>query len=582
MSDAPRVNGPQAASGVSRSDGAGPVGRGAIGLALLAAVFVMLCIASARQKAVTVDELGHLPSGVYTLASGDPRHATLNPPLLNVLSALPVFALSLESSIEPPAASDDVFSFWSSGYHFHERHRADYLRIFSAARQVPVLLMVLLGVLVYRWANELARSSGSSEGGPAAGLVAASLFWFSPNLIAHARIVGTDTGTALFIAVAVYALRGMLLRNERWRAVAFGVALGFAQLTKFYALLLYPLALVVVIAWWCWRAPDSPLRSWLVHCAAAFAVSILVLNAGYGFAEFGRSLDSLALHSDTARALQSTGIGSLPLPLPAAFVRAVDGQWLEVTSDIRSFLLGESFQGGRLDYYLIVLLLKTSLFGFVVFAGAAFFGFFRAGFDRAETALLLAFPVLLFLVLSISDNRQLGLRALLAGFPFLCVFMGAAWTTAAGSRRRFVASALVAGALLTGGVAYPDYLAHFNSFAGGGDGGYRVASDANIDIGQDLVGLAAYLDEVDAGTVQLYYFGSVDPALYGIDYRVPEDYRLEPGYVAVSVSLYRMSYDVYDHGVLRKVGPVDLSSLGDPVASIGGSIHVYYRKPATG
>ncbi len=556
---------------------------GLVGLGLLAAAFVALCIASARHKAVTVDELGHLPSGVYTLASGDVRHATLNPPLLNVLSALPVFALNLESSIEPPAASDDVFSFWSSGYHFQARHRADYLRIFAAARWVPVLLMLLLGVLVYCWANELAQASGRGESGPAAGLVAASLFWFSPNLIAHARIVGTDTGTALFVAAAVYALRAMLLRNDASRAVVFGVALGLAQLTKFYALLLYPLALVIVIAWWRWRAPDSSLRPWLTHCAVAFAVSLLVLNAGYGFAEFGRSLSALTLHGDAAKAVQSTGIGSLPLPLPGAFVRAIDGQWLEVTSGIRSFLLGESFQGGRLDYYLIVLLLKTSLFGFAVFAGGLFIAFRRSGVDRAETALVLAFPVLLFVALTVSGNRQLGLRALLSGLPFLCVFVGAAWSIATtSSRRPMVAGALVVGSLLTAGMAYPDYLAHFNSFAGGRDGGYRHASDANIDIGQDLVGLAAYLDEVDAETVQLFYFGSVDPALYGIDYRVPEDYRLEPGYLAISVSLYRMSYDVYDHGVLRKVGPVDLSSLGEPVASIGGSIHVYHLKPAAG
>ena len=74
---------------------------------------------------------------------------------------------------------------------------------------------------------------------------------------------------------------------------------------------------------------------------------------------------------------------------------------------------------------------------------------------------------------------------------------------------------------------------------------------------------------------KLYYFGSVDPALYGIDYIVPKNYHLEPGLVAISVSMYRMKYQLFDHGTLRLMGPIDEHSLGERVASIGNSIHVF-------
>ncbi len=548
-------------------------------LALLAAAFVALCVASASRKSVTVDELGHLPSGVYTLASGDVRHATLNPPLLNVLSALPVFALSLEQPIDPPEASDDVFDFWKTGYHFHERHRADYLRIYDAARWVPILLAVGLGLLVYRWAGELVGSVGRAvDAGMArvAGLVAASLLWFSPNWIAHARIVGTDTGTALFVAAAVFALRSMLKRPTPMTAVIFGALLGLAQLTKFYALLLYPIALVLVFAVGQWRAEAPAPRDLWLQCGVAFVASLVVLNLGYGFAEFGRPLSELKLVSTTALSLQESWIGGVWLPIPGAFVRAVDGQWLEVTSGIRSFLLGKTFQGGRIDYFVIVWWLKTSLVGIAVFVAALGSTVRKGGFDRFELAILLAFPALAFVLLSLSENRQLGLRALLSAFPFVCVWMGAALVNAMpAAKRGWMSSGVVVACLATALASFPDYLAHFNPLVGGRDTGYRHASDANVDIGQDLEGLAAYLAEVGAGEVQLFYFGSVDPALYGIEYRVPGDYHIEPGWLAVSVSLYRMSYDVYDHGGLRKVGPVDLSSLGEPEATIGGSIHVY-------
>jgi len=55
---------------------------------------------------------------------------------------------------------------------------------------------------------------------------------------------------------------------------------------------------------------------------------------------------------------------------------------------------------------------------------------------------------------------------------------------------------------------------------------------------------------------------------------VPEG-RLEPGLLAVSVSLYHMSYPMFDRGVLKRVGPIDRAGLGEPIADIGGSIHVY-------
>ncbi len=47
----------------------------------------------------------------------------------------------------------------------------------------------------------------------------------------------------------------------------------------------------------------------------------------------------------------------------------------------------------------------------------------------------------------------------------------------------------------------------------------------------------------------------------------------------MSVSLYRMAYLIFDHGELRQMGPVVVEGLGEPVASIGGSIHVYRVGP---
>jgi hypothetical protein len=198
-----------------------------------------------------------------------------------------------------------------------------------------------------------------------------------------------------------------------------------------------------------------------------------------------------------------------------------------------------------------------------------------------ETVLLLAYPVLLLMLLSISSGRQLGTRALLSAVPLVWLFAAANIGRAGPARwPGGLAAAALVGTLATSLLAYPDYLSHFNVLAGGSRQGHRYASESNLDIGQDLVKLARYLEplEPNGSHVQLLYFGSVDPALYGIDYEVPEG-GLEPGLLAVSVSLYHMGYPMYDRGVLKRVGPVTVVGLGAPIAEIGGSIHVYRIDP---
>jgi len=536
---------------------------------------VFLAVGSARQKSVTVDELGHLPSGLYFLLTGDARYSALNPPLVNALSAIPVLFLDLERAPEPPPPSEDVLSFWPNGYHFQEMHRADYLRIFATARWVPILITAGLGALLFFCARELAP-----EAPDIAGLLAAGFVCLSPNVLAQSRLVGTDTGTAFFVLLALWSLRFMLRNPGIVSSLLCGAALGLAQLAKFYALLLYPTFLVVALAWHALSpSPRVRARRLLACLAGAFAVSLLVLDSGYLWREVGTSLSDLSLRSPSLMGLQGSILGSLPLPLPGAYVRAFDGQLFEVDSTIPTFLLGESFEGGRWYFYLATLALKTPIGLFLAFGLALLLSIPRPRLPWHEIVLLLVYPVTLFLLLSLADGRQLGGRALLSAVP--PVWLWAAVTVARTWPLRWPSAA--AGAALFGAFAasvwsYPNYLSYFNAFVGGSDEGYRYASGANIDIGQDLVLLAKYLEAERAESVQLLYFGSVDPALYGIDFEIPEG-RLKPGLFAVSVSLYHMGYPMYGGGELHIVGPVAPVGIGDPIAKIGGSIHVYRVGP---
>jgi hypothetical protein len=84
----------------------------------------------------------------------------------------------------------------------------------------------------------------------------------------------------------------------------------------------------------------------------------------------------------------------------------------------------------------------------------------------------------------------------------------------------------------------PHFLSFFNLLAGTPTKGYRLLVDSNIDWGQDLPALKDYMNREKIDTIDLAYFGRVDPAIYGIHYR-PLDRETRGKRVAVSVSYYQ-------------------------------------------
>ena len=65
----------------------------------------------------------------------------------------------------------------------------------------------------------------------------------------------------------------------------------------------------------------------------------------------------------------------------------------------------------------------------------------------------------------------------------------------------------------------PHQLAYFNESIGGPEQGYRYLSDSNLDWGQDLKGLKAYIEREKLPIIYLSYFGTAPPAYYGIRYQ---------------------------------------------------------------
>ena len=554
---------------------------------LLLGAFVLLAVHGLRWDTPTVDEFAHLPAGLHYWQTGDFRLFSLNPPLVKLLTGLPPLALGPQVPTDAPVRHTGWFP-WVYGTVFLERNRGIYDAVFLLGRLPVVLLGVGLGLLVYRWARELY--------GDTAGLVALAFYAFCPSIIAHAHLATVDLGAAFFSLLALFAL-DRWLRLPTWgRLAVAGVALGLAQLAKFTALLLYPLVgILALLAVWRHAVPgreqDRSLGRGLWRTAAGLAligvVSLVVIDLGYLFQGVGTPLGELGLESRSLARL-AHALPGLPSPLPAPYLMGLDGlQLINEQGEFPGYLFGEWSTEGWAVYYLVALLFKTPLPLLVALLAAPFAPLARDP-ERRWRELAVWLPLLgLLAAFSLLSRIDYGIRYVLPVLPLACIYAArwvpalsghaaqGAWRDATRGLKILRAAALAlllvypASALL----ATPDSISYFNLLAGGR--GERILLDSNLDWGQGLKRLRAYMDREGLEEIGLAYFGHVDPALYGIRWHFPEPGR--PGLVAVSLNfLHGYPYATYAGGRIVPVPAEAFTWLaGSPrVADLGGGLVV--------
>src|SRR6185436_8038115 len=473
---------------------------------LLLAAFAVLCTHGLRRDSPTVDEFAHLPAGYWTLKTARFDLFPLNPPLVKVLSALPVLALDPAVDTASPVENTGWFP-WVFGTGFMERNWPIYDRIFLLGRLPVVALGLLLGLLAFLWARELY--------GDEAGLVALFFLAFCPSLIAHAHLATTDVGFAAFTVLALWTFHRYVQRPAAMRLVVCGAALGLAQLTKMSALLLYPI--FVLLAGIVFLRRGERVRR-LGGVAAIFLISLLVLDAGYLFQGVGRALGDYRFESRALRAAAAVLPDRLPVPLPSAFLEGLDAlQLINDGGEFPEYLFGRWSREGSPAYYLVSILFKTPLPLLLAFLAAPFA---RRKDDpsatpRAEVFLWL--PALLLLGwFSFFSSVHYGIRYVLPVLPLLTIWSArlVPWLRERGRLLRGTGVALLAVYPLSVLLATPDTLSYFNLLAGGR--GDQILLDSNLDWGQGLKRVRAWMDQEGIDEIGLAYFGHVDPAIYGI------------------------------------------------------------------
>ena len=565
--------------------------RTSVVLCAFTVAFIALTVGSYTQKSATVDEPQHLTAGYTALRWHDYRIDPEHPPFLRMWAALPLLAMP-DVRIDTNRPSWSTADGWEFSHHFlYELNDADHL--LYRARFMTVVLGILLGILIFSWAREL-------FGFWTAATILA-LYCLEPNILAHSSLVTTDLGVACFSFGALYFLWRTTRRLTCGNVAGIAAFFALGQISKFSALLLGPIVLVLLVVpvlrvrpWPCRFAKGSDLHSRRAKALVSLAVAaILALTsyaavwAAYGF-RYGPITPShdLLLVRENPQFLQS-------IPMVACVADWLDQHKLVPDGYAQSFILSQvkaqhrtGYLVGRFSrtgwwyYFLAAFLVKTPLtILLLLFCGLALL-IQKPAQWKTDTAFLV-FPPVILLGTAMLAHLNIGVRHILPIYPFVLLITG---VTLDEMRAKWRASFLLVPVVLASvelATVYPHYLAFFNQIVGGPRNGHRVLLDSNIDWGEDLKPLKRWMDAHHVDHINLSYFGNADPAYYGIQCtylpgspsfaasRITDPHL--PGYVAVSVQNL--------HGVLRDAPVSEFYSPlleREPSAVIGYSIHVYW------
>jgi hypothetical protein len=540
-------------------------------VALLLAAQAALGLDAARRLSVTHDEYWHLPVGLLNLREGRFDYDVKNPPLTRVWSALPLALAGARIGPLEPGGDDEAY-----GAALLAAEPARYARLLAWGRAMNLVWLAATGLVLAAFGRELL--------GRRAALAAVALFGCCPSVLGHGALVTPDAGLACFSTAALWAV-WRHARSASWRAaLAAGALLGLALAAKFTALLWVAL---LPGAWAIARAraglPRLARRRLVLQTGAAALLALIVLAAAYGFEGFGARLGEQRFVSTAFAPLERAPawLKALPVPLPAAFVRGLDLQRRIMEGALPVFLDGEWREGGFARYYAFALAYKLPHAVQALLLLAAWRLLRPGGRRRARALAFLALPAAALLAVASLSANQLGIRYVLPVFPLLLLAAASVFAPSDTQKGR-MGLALAWLALLAAPLAlrgHPQHLAYFNEAAGGCRGGRAHLLDSNLDWGQGLSELAAWLERSDARELGLAYFGTLPPAALGLGFPPPPPFRPQPGRYAVSVNFVQ-SYpgfvrlpDGSKRAALR--GQWGYFRFFEPFATLGCSIDLY-------
>lgn len=590
----------------------------AVGLLISIAV---LAFTSSRGDSAIVDEVPHLAAGYSYVTRADMRLNPEHPPLVKDLAGLALWAWS-DASGTPLTFPDDHFAWrdetngqWTIGSEFLYHRNSHSATMLQWSRLPTLLIFVAFGLWFFIW---LRRRYGPVVAGLA-------LFFYacSPTVIAHARFVTTDLAAAAAFFTSVAAWLWWLARPTWRRTILFGLVLGAAQLVKFSLLLLIPLFPVMQSLFTLVAPGTDSIRQrgfvlvrQLIRYLVALTVALgLVVTPMYilhtwRYPVERQKVDVVSWSPNMENEPLADFVRwSVDKPIIRAVGHYVTGLLLVQNRShfgSRTSFLGTVDNVGRTWYFPIVYLTKEPLplhiLSVVALGIAGLVAFHRrrswrqvGGWVDGHRAECAAIAVIgWYWWTSMHSELNIGVRHVLPTFPFIFFLVARmiVWSfdrLRRSGRRLFRPSLALLGALLGWQLvsvigSYPSFLGYYNALAGGPERGASIATDSNLDWGQDLKRLASFVRQRGITSIHVDYFGGGDlrteiPGA-GLEYHV--DDGPVTGWLAVSRTYWTNETSRKGAGI--PPGPNRYAWLEpyEPVAVIGHSIDVYYIPEPSG
>lgn len=529
-----------------------------------------------------VDEVAHIPSGYTYLKDNDFRLNPEHPPLAKSLAALP---LVLDKNIVGPEANSSWQNIlqWDAGWYMLYHSSNDPKVVLDLSRLPMMLLMIGLGLFIFKWARELY--------GRKTGLIVLLLYSFYPDVLAHGRLVTTDIAAALGFVIATYYFNKAIEESTKKTILFAAIALALAQLLKFSAILLFPIFFILIMIkaffekkeqgfwpkFWAysktffWICFTSVLLVWLVYIPLVFKTP----------ADIEHKLIETNLTSDLATLAKRN---FLHLFENNAILRALGHYILGIFMVIsrvgggnKTFILGQLSDKSISWFFPVAWLLKTpvTIIMLVLTSIAGLLVRWPKEKDKKWLIAIILTPIIFYWGMTLKGQLNIGIRHLLPTVPFVLLLIG--WFIQPYINGKTKWPKITLGLLLiylVGStlVNYPNFIAYFNEFTPR-DQRYQRLVDSSLDWGQDLLRLKKYVDDNNIKSIKVDYFGGSVPSFY-----IPQskewhaNYGPTVGWLAVSATFYQSS---------KLTGPAEgrwsynwLDSY-QPKAIIGGSIIVF-------
>lgn len=446
----------------------------------LFAIYLINGLIAIPRNSVTYDEMDHWSYGKRVLMKETDKIFPFDDASTMPVSGVNAIPRAFQQIIDPELQkTDGGFSDIMNG------------------RYVTLIVCLLTGFFIYTWSKQLF--------GENAALLSLFLFVFCPNLNGHGALLTTDAYAALFTVSTAYFYWRFIKKSNGLNFLAFCISLGLAQLVKYS--MLHLIIFFGIVSFFVLIKRGSLIKriGWnSIRLIVLGIVVLFLINAGFLFNKPAKGLDEFDMSSQKFTALQSSFVGSLPLPLPAPYIKGLDlttymnelGAGNPNVSDA-NYIVGQKKTGtGFWYYYLVVFIFKTPLTALLILFGAVAFLFVRKKRQGHPNTMLFLVGLIFYflLVLGSQNNVQIGIRHALMVYPPLYVLCGFFATTSFFQKRaKLLQRLIVIYSVATYYYFFPNLISYSNELIPVKKNAYKVMADSNLDFGQGVYALEGYL-----------------------------------------------------------------------------------------